>query len=63
MSVHELNQDQIEFLKREILISELEKQGKQPSWGELAEVNSLVTDKEVLAEYDDTDFCEEDFWN
>lgn len=63
MSVHELNQDQIEFLKREILISKFEKQGEQPSWGELVEVDSLVTDKEVLAEYSDTDFCEEDFWN
>lgn len=34
-----------------------------PSWGELAEVDSLITDEEVQEEYATTEFVTDDFWS
>lgn len=63
MSVEELNRDQLVQLKQNMLMERMDAEGKTPSWGELAEVDSLITDEEVQQEYAGTDFVTDDFWS
>ena len=62
MTIKELNKEQLTPVKQnyytEIL---MEQEDREPSWGELVEVDDLVTDEEVFTAYDGTEFVEEDF--
>ena len=57
MTVHELTRDQLIELKQHILCE----QGS-PSCGELADADELIPDETVFAEFDATDFTEDDFF-
>lgn len=57
MSVQELNKEQLTQLKQNYYCE----QNESVSWGELADVDNLVTDQEIFGEYAGTDFTEEDF--
>ena len=57
MQVTELNREQILELKQDFLCS----QPEQPSWGELADADSLVDDETIFDFYAGTDFVPEDF--
>ena len=62
MSVEELNREQLTQLKQNMLMERMDAEGETPSWGELAEVDSLITDEEVQQEYAGTEFVTADFW-
>lgn len=57
MNVFHLSKKQIKILKG-MYLSEI-----QPdiSWGELANADKIVSDKEIYEHYANTDFCDEDF--
>lgn len=61
MSVEELNRDQLIQLKQNMLMERMDAERETPSWGELAEADSLITDEEVQQEYAGTDFVTDDF--
>ena len=62
MTVRELNGRQLAELKQRMVSDEIiESEGRTPTWGELAEADSTVTDEAVFAEYEGTDFVPEDF--
>lgn len=63
MSVEELNREQLTQLKQNMLMERMDAEGETPSWGELAEVDSLITDEEVQQEYAGTEFVTDDFWS
>lgn len=56
MTFNELNRDQLIELKQHMLC-----QRGDPSWGELADADSLISDEEAFAEYGDVEFVPEDF--
>ncbi len=58
MSVHELSRDQKIELKQTMLEEVL---GCQPSWGDLACADDIVSDGQLEEEYSATDFVNEDF--
>lgn len=60
MNVRDLNEDQMRQLKESILLKKIGTD-EEPSWGELADVNSLVSDEEVYDELADIYFVPEDF--
>ena len=57
MKVTELNRNQLIQLKQSYLTSKQD----SVSWGELAEVDELVTDAEIFKEYEGINFVEDDF--
>lgn len=57
MTVHELTREQLIELKQHMLCE----QGS-PSYGELADADELVSDETAFAEYDTTEFSEDDFF-
>lgn len=57
MKVTELNRNQLIQLKQSYLTSKQD----SVSWGELAEVDELVTDAEIFKEYAGINFVEDDF--
>lgn len=57
MEVRELNREQLIQLKQHFYCSK----HKSVSWGELVDIDSLVSDKKIFEEYENTCFCEEDF--
>ena len=57
MTVHELTREQLIELKQHMLCE----QGT-PSYGELADADELISDEAVFAEFDVTDFTEDDFF-
>lgn len=61
LSVKDLTKDQRIELKQNYLTQKYSKNGKSPSYGELADVDNLVTDKELDNEYANTVFCNDDF--
>lgn len=58
MTVQELNRDQLEQLKRHYY-EEMHPEGV--SYGELAAVDELVSDTEVMEHFAGVEFVEEDF--
>lgn len=58
MKVYDLNRDQLIELKQHYYIENV---NENPSYGELADVDNLVSDKEVYDEYANMDFVQEDF--
>lgn len=62
MTVKELNRDQLIELKQDYLLRKMEKDNKSPSWGELCNIENLVSDQEVFTFYSDFDFVNDDFF-
>ncbi len=58
MSVQELSRDQKIELKQAMLEGVL---GCQPSWGDLASADDIVSDELLEEEYGATDFVNDDF--
>lgn len=61
MSISELTQEQKITMKQNLLMERYDERGETPSWGELADADTLVTDEEIEAEYGAVDFVEGDF--
>lgn len=57
MSVYELNRDQLNQLKQDMVFEAID----NPSYGEIADVDR-IPDEAVFRRYAGTNFCEEDFW-
>ena len=60
MKVYDLNRDQLIELKQHYYIDHID---ENPSYGELAEIDDLVSDEEVYKEYAGTDFVVDDFFS
>jgi len=60
MSVKELNREQLTELKQNYYCNVL---GNNASYGELADIDNLVSDNEVYEYYNGTMFVEEDFFS
>lgn len=58
MSVKELSREQLIELKTRFYIENNE----SVSYGELANIDELVSDEEVFNEYDSITFCNDDFF-
>lgn len=58
MKVKDLSRDQLIELKQHYLCE----QDMQPSWGELADADELVSDETVFEEYADIHFVNDDFF-
>lgn len=61
MNVKELNHDQLVWLKVDLLLIRYGLRGEYPSWSDIAEADSLVTDEDVYKEFADIEFSEDDF--
>ena len=59
MRVQELNENQLEELKERYYIEKNE----NVSYGELADINNLVSNEEIFREYEHINFVEEDFFS
>ena len=62
MTIRELSREQLAQVKQHYLTHKLEDAGEGVSYGELADVDNLVTDAEIFEAYGDIDFTEGDFW-
>lgn len=60
MNVRDLTRDELIELKQRYYTDHC---NDSPSYGELADVDALVTDEEVFEEYADVDFVEDDFFS
>ena len=58
MTVYDLSREQLQQLKQRHLME----QGASLSWGELADIDSVISDEEIQEAYEGTDFVEEDFF-
>ena len=62
MTVRQLNRDQLTELKQRMVSDEIyESEGRTPSYGELAEAES-VPDEKVFERYEGTKFSSSDFF-
>lgn len=62
MTVYELSRDQLIELKQNYIDEKNTEAGQGTSWYELAEADTLVSDKEVYAAYECYDFGNDDFF-
>lgn len=61
MTVRQLNRDQLTELKQRMVSDEIyESEGRTPSYGELAEAES-VPDEKVFEKYEGVEFSNDDF--
>ena len=61
MTINELNREQLTQVKQNYYTQKQAEKGKGVSWGELAQINDLVTDAEIIAEFSGVDFVPDDF--
>lgn len=61
MTVHELNRNQLNQLKENILVEEMDATGDTPSYRELMESHD-IPDEAVYEKYSGVDFTEDDFF-
>ncbi len=61
MKLKDLNEDQRMQLKQRILTDRMDAKGESPSYGELADADTLVTDEELEEAYGGTEFVADDF--
>ena len=61
MSVTELNRDQLRQLKTDHYTRLKAEQGEGVSYGEYADIDSIISDEEIKREYVGFDFTDEDF--
>lgn len=62
MIVQELNRDQLAQLKQAMLMERMDAEGDWPSWEEMADADSLISDEDVQSKFADTVFTTDDFW-
>ena len=63
MKVTELSRDELIELKQRYLMEKRDEAHEdEPSYGELASVDELISDDEVFAEFDYIDFEKDDFF-
>lgn len=62
MTVQELNRDQLIELKQHYIDEKNQEVGQGTSWGELADADELISDKEIYAAYECYDFVNDDFF-
>ncbi len=60
MSVHELTKDQRTELKLFMLVDVFV--DEQPSWGDLANVDDIISDEQMVEKYEGVCFTDEDFF-
>ena len=64
MRADELNKEQLRQLKQRYYDEQHDEQHAEGvSYGELAAIDELVSDQEVIEAYDGVDFVEDDFFN
>ncbi len=61
MTLKDLSGNQRLQLKQDILTRRMDEKGESPSYGELADADDLVSDKELEDEFGGTEFVPEDF--
>ena len=59
MTIHELTREQLQQIKQQYLVQ----QGKSLSYGELIDIDNLVSDEEIFEAEAGTNFVEDDFWS
>ena len=63
MTIYDLNREQIIQVKQDYLAEHLyEVEGRSPSYGELADVDTIVPDWVILEAYAYYDFSDDDFF-
>ena len=60
MNVHELSREQLTQLKEHYYNA---RHPEGVSYGELADIDELVSDDEVFTEYEGIEFVPDDFWH
>lgn len=60
MTVKELTRDELIELKQRYYTDKID---ENPSYGELADIDALVSDEAVFEEYADVDFVKDDFFS
>ena len=61
MTIKELTPEQLTQVKQNYYTQKQAEKGEGVSWGELAQINDLVTDAEIIAEFAGVDFVPDDF--
>lgn len=61
MKVTELSREQLVCLKEQYLIDWYDSIGQTPSWYELADADTLVSDETIFAQFEGTHFVPDDF--
>lgn len=61
MTLNDLDNEQRLILKQRLLVEKWEAHNRTPNYGELAEADKIITDKELEQEYNGVEFVEEDF--
>lgn len=61
MTINELTPEQLTQVKQRYYTEKQAEKGEGVSWGELAQINELVTDAEIIAEYSGVNFVPDDF--
>lgn len=61
MSIEELNRDQLTQVKQRYYTEKLAEKGEGVSYLELATINELVTDEEIIEAYSGVCFVPDDF--
>lgn len=63
MTVRELTREELQELKINMLDEYLqEEENRNISYGEIADIDELVTDESVFKEYENTSFVKDDFF-
>lgn len=63
MSIRELNPTQLEQVKQRHYIEKQEAADEPVSFGDLMQINELVSDEEIFDAYSGTVFAEDDFFS
>ena len=63
MQIQELNPTQLEQVKQRYYIEKQETAGELVSFGDLMQIDELVSDEEVFDAYSGTVFTEDDFFS
>jgi hypothetical protein len=62
MTVQELDRDQLIELKQAYITEKNDEVGEGTSWGELADADDIISDKEIFVRYDGYTFTNDDFF-
>ena len=62
MTVNELTREELRELKSRHYTEKLDSRGESPSYTELASIDNIVTDAEIMATYAGTNFVKDDFF-
>ena len=62
MTVYELNAEQLHQVKESYLAQKRDEAGERCYMSELADVDNLISNKEIYEAYSDVDFVEADFF-